>query len=356
MEQHLFRRIHGDSLPRRLGLIMAELLHRQEMIHHLEPDPGRIAELSERVQDVRQQVLARAEEHYTGPAVDPRAQTMDRTWRLSSYLRGLLRQGRQFTAQDRAGFRIDLAVLKSPRWGAGSRRTWISTRRRSGWRRRSSSWSARSTGSIGPTNSPRRDVFLRIGEPIDLGPFRGALSPGCPGGTPWRRRTAPRRDPGPHRRHPDRTDGVGVRDTRRSTVTDAGTAGWIAGMRPGSAMIPVRHQLLLIFRCRKAWILEAKHRVRLHAATSLSSLIPAGENAFEFLLVPRLIGDLVFQAHLEADVPEGVRLPEPLVVVRDRLFLGRQCVLQHFLRLVGAVGRGSVVGSPPREAILSARN
>ena len=39
MEQHLFRRIHGDSLPRRLGLIMAELLHRQEMIHHLKPDP-----------------------------------------------------------------------------------------------------------------------------------------------------------------------------------------------------------------------------------------------------------------------------------------------------------------------------
>ena len=103
MERHLFRRIHGDSLPRRLGLIMAELLHRQEMIHHLEAEPGRIAELGERVQEVRQQVLSRAEEQYTGLAVGPRAQTMDRTWRLSSYLRGLLRQGRQFTAERRAG-------------------------------------------------------------------------------------------------------------------------------------------------------------------------------------------------------------------------------------------------------------
>ena len=36
-----------------------------------------------------------------------------------------------------------------------------------------------------------------------------------------------------------------------------------------------------------------------------SALLPAGENAFDLLLVPRLIGNLVFQAHLEADVPEG---------------------------------------------------
>ena len=41
MERHLFRRIHGDSLPRRLGLIMAELLHREEAVHHLKPDPDR---------------------------------------------------------------------------------------------------------------------------------------------------------------------------------------------------------------------------------------------------------------------------------------------------------------------------
>ena len=40
LEQRLFRRIRGDSLPRRLALIVAELLHRQEMIHHLKPEPG----------------------------------------------------------------------------------------------------------------------------------------------------------------------------------------------------------------------------------------------------------------------------------------------------------------------------
>ena len=54
MEQSLFQRIDRDPLPRRLALIVAELLHRQELIHHLKPDPHRLVELSERVQDVRQ--------------------------------------------------------------------------------------------------------------------------------------------------------------------------------------------------------------------------------------------------------------------------------------------------------------
>jgi hypothetical protein len=172
MEQHVFGRIHGDTLPRRLGLIMAELLHRQERIHHLEPDPARVAELGERVQEVRRQVLSQAEGHYAGPTVDFRAQTMDRTWRLSSYLRGLLRQGRRYTAEDRAAFRIDLAVLKQ----VG----------------RMGSWQPRYTdldpsqerlaetvlklerevyGIKRPHQLARRDVFLRIGEPIDLGPL-----------------------------------------------------------------------------------------------------------------------------------------------------------------------------------------
>ena len=37
-----------------------------------------------------------------------------------------------------------------------------------------------------PRQLARRDVFLRIGEPIDLGRFVGVLSPGCPGGPPRR--------------------------------------------------------------------------------------------------------------------------------------------------------------------------
>ena len=58
------------------------------------------------------------------------------------------------------------------------------------------------------------------------------------------------------------------------------------------------------------------------AGCGSSAFVPAGENAFDLLLVPRLISNLVFQTHLEADVAKGIRLAQPLVVVRDRLFLG----------------------------------
>ena len=172
MEQHLFRRIHGDSLSRRLGLIMAELLHRQETIHHLEADPGRIAELSERVQEVRQQVLAQAEEHYAGPAVNPQAQTMDRTWRLSSYLRGLLRQGRRYTAENRAAFRIDLAVLKHvAQMGSWQPRYMDLDPSQERLAETVLKLEREVYGIHRPHQLAKRDVFLRIGEPIDLGRF-----------------------------------------------------------------------------------------------------------------------------------------------------------------------------------------
>ncbi len=172
MEQHLFRRIRGDSLPRRLGLIMAELLHRQEIVHHLEPDPDRIAELSDRVREIRQQVLSRAEEQYTGPAADSRSQMMDRTWRLSSYLRGLLRQGSQFSAERRAGFRTDLAGLKRVAQMGSWHPHYVDLDPSQERLAETVLKLERQVyGITRPRQLAKRDVFLRIGEPIDLARF-----------------------------------------------------------------------------------------------------------------------------------------------------------------------------------------
>ena len=136
MELRLFQQTSGGSLPRRLVLILAELLHRQELIHRLRPAPARLAEPSQRVQEVRQAVLTEMDGLNPGPTVGPEAQTMDRTWRLSAFLRKLLRQGRKLSDQSRDRLRDDLAcssVLLT--WEAGSHimSTW--TRHRSGWRR-----------------------------------------------------------------------------------------------------------------------------------------------------------------------------------------------------------------------------
>src|SRR4051812_17414783 len=49
MERRLNRAGTGLSLQRRLAQIMADLLHRHELVHHLEPVADRLTELSERV-------------------------------------------------------------------------------------------------------------------------------------------------------------------------------------------------------------------------------------------------------------------------------------------------------------------
>ena len=172
LEQHLFRRIHGESLPRRLGLIMAELLHRQEMIHHLKPDPDHLAEMSERVQEVRQQLLSQVEDHYVGLAVNARSQTMDRAWRLSSYLRDLMRQGRQISDEHRAKFRIDLAALKRIAQMGSWQPHYVDL---DPSQERLAETVLKLEREVYGTKRPRqlanRDVFLRIGEPMDLGQF-----------------------------------------------------------------------------------------------------------------------------------------------------------------------------------------
>jgi hypothetical protein len=75
---------------------------------------------------------------------------------------------------------------------------------------------------------------------------------------------------------------------------------------------------------------SGSHRV---GASTSSALVPARKNTLD-LFMPRLIDDFFFQAHLQAGIPEGVRLAEPLVVVHDGLLLGRERLLQHFSRLV----------------------
>jgi 1-acyl-sn-glycerol-3-phosphate acyltransferase len=172
LEQHLFQRIHGDSLPRRLGLIMAELLHRQETIHHLKPDPDHLARMSERVQEVRQQILSQTENNYAGHTVNSRSQTMDRTWRLSSYLRGLLRQGRQHSDERRAGFRVALATLEHVAQMASWQPQYFDLDPSQERLAETVLKLERQVYAIKrPHQLANRDVLLRIGDPIDLGCF-----------------------------------------------------------------------------------------------------------------------------------------------------------------------------------------
>ena len=172
MEQRLFRQALADSLPHRLARIVAELLHRQEMLHDLPPGPDRRAALTDRVQAARRAVLSQIEEAHTGATADPTAQTTDRTWRLSSYLRSLLRQGGEYSDENRERFRLDLAVLKRVAQMGSWQPSYVDLDPSQERLAEMVLKLEREVYGIKrPRQLARRDVFLRIGEPIELGQF-----------------------------------------------------------------------------------------------------------------------------------------------------------------------------------------
>jgi 1-acyl-sn-glycerol-3-phosphate acyltransferase len=170
MERYLNIRIAGLSLKERLSQIMADLLRRQELAHHLRPAVDRLADLGERVQEVRKAILSQAEARYAGAAAGPQARTMDRAWRLSSRLRALLTRRGPYGAEDREQARTDLASSES-------------VARMAGWQPRYTEGDPSQErlaetviklerevyGTKRPRQLARRDLFIRIGEPIDLG-------------------------------------------------------------------------------------------------------------------------------------------------------------------------------------------
>jgi 1-acyl-sn-glycerol-3-phosphate acyltransferase len=172
MEQRLSRRLSGLSLQRRLAQIMADVLHRHELAHQLTPDLNRLTELSERVQEVRKAILSRTEERYTGVAVNPQAQTMDRVWRLSSYLRNLLAGRGRARGANREQARTDLATLQSVAQMGSWQPQYTDV---DPSQERLAEMIIKLEREVYRTKRPRqlakRDLFLRIGEPIEISRF-----------------------------------------------------------------------------------------------------------------------------------------------------------------------------------------
>jgi hypothetical protein len=172
MERHLNRRLTGLSLQQRLAQIMADLLRRQELAHHLKPVADRLTALGERVQEVRKAILSQAEARYAGAAFNSQAPTMDRAWRLSSYLRNLLARRGSADGEDREQARIDLSSSEG-------------VAQMGGWQPRYTDEDAsperlaemviKLEREIYRTKRPRqlapRELSLRIGEPIDVSRF-----------------------------------------------------------------------------------------------------------------------------------------------------------------------------------------
>jgi hypothetical protein len=175
MEQYLFLRKSGLSFQKRMEHIVADLLHRQELAHDLKPASDRLTELGERVQEVREAMLSQIEEKYVGPTVSSQAQPTDRAWRLSSHLKSLLTQMGRISTTIQEQIHIDLAALKRIVQMGSWQPQYVDL---DPSQERLAEMVLKLEREVYPIPRPRqlanRGVFLRLGEPIDLGCFVSA--------------------------------------------------------------------------------------------------------------------------------------------------------------------------------------
>jgi 1-acyl-sn-glycerol-3-phosphate acyltransferase len=175
MERHLLLLKSGLTVQQRLVQILAGVLNRQESVHHLKPDQERLAELSERVKSLREEILSQIEGRYVGAAVTAPAWPMDRAWRLSARLRGLLNGAGRLGDTLRTQIRSDLEALRHVAQMGGWEPQYLGL---DPSQERLAETLLKLEREVYGNGRPRqlagRDVFIRIGHPIDLGRFLSA--------------------------------------------------------------------------------------------------------------------------------------------------------------------------------------
>jgi 1-acyl-sn-glycerol-3-phosphate acyltransferase len=171
MEKHLKRRIRTQSLQTRLALIFAELLHRQEFIHKLKFGSSRLTALTERILDIRQSVIEQLEEKYQcGKGAAETQGLLDRGWHLSSHIRSLPKG--IFGAESLAQLKKDLSSLNRVAQMAGWRPEYVEMNPSQERLAETVMKLEREVFQIKrPHQLAKREVLLRIAEPIDLKPF-----------------------------------------------------------------------------------------------------------------------------------------------------------------------------------------
>ena len=168
MEARLSLKPLSNSLPERLRALQKLMLEREELEHHLKIDPSRLQNLTQEIVSAQKAILSEVEEKLHQSSTSPRP-PIDKSWQLSAEIRESLtlqpdRPDREELMQDMAALR-EVAELSSwqPHYYSDSKasldrlaeavlkleRELYKTKR--------------------PQQLAKRDVFVKIAKPIDLG-------------------------------------------------------------------------------------------------------------------------------------------------------------------------------------------
>lgn len=169
IEKKLNRQVRSQDVKLRLGLIIAELLRRQELAHNLKAGSASLKALSDRVADVRQAVLKQLEDRYEQSSGNERKGPLDRSWKLSSYLRSLPRGSKKETL---AELKKDLAALARVARMVSWQPQYVELNPSQERLAETVLKLERDVYNIKrPKQLARRKAHVKIGQPIDLGPY-----------------------------------------------------------------------------------------------------------------------------------------------------------------------------------------
>jgi 1-acyl-sn-glycerol-3-phosphate acyltransferase len=169
MERKLSKDMSGHELHKRLKLIVAELLKRQESAHNIEceVEEQRLTQLGTRVKNVRHSIISEIEQKYPS-AYNDQSMTLDRAFQLSAHVREAMLQ--EVDPEHQMQYRQDLSALKEVEHLVSWRPSYIDGNASVDRMAEVVLKLERELYGIKrPRQLAKREVYLRIGEPINLG-------------------------------------------------------------------------------------------------------------------------------------------------------------------------------------------
>lgn len=169
LEMKLSRDMHGYSLRKRLSMVFAEVLQREELKHNLQIQDDKYTELNERVKKVRRDILSEVERKYAGVAAS-QSRTIDRAWQLSAHVRELMSTSRD--PERRAVLQEDLSNLKEvAQMASWQPEYWQSDPSTDRLAEVLLKMEREILHIQRPKQLARRHVYLKVGEPIKLSEY-----------------------------------------------------------------------------------------------------------------------------------------------------------------------------------------
>jgi 1-acyl-sn-glycerol-3-phosphate acyltransferase len=174
MEVRLAQHAIERELHKRIDNLLTDVVKNEESKHNIQQsDSERMKALSDRLKSARHAILASIEQKHTA-MYNAQSRTIDRAWQLGAHLRQKM-ESRKFSHTQQLQIRNDIQDLREV--------AELTSFRPEYWE--SSSSTDRLAEVIlklereifqikRPHQLARRDVYIRIGEPIDLGQFLAA--------------------------------------------------------------------------------------------------------------------------------------------------------------------------------------